>query len=280
MIITGKTRVFGVIGYPVRHSLSPVFQNAAFEYLGIDAVYVPFEIKHTDLSIALEGLRSAGVVGLNVTVPFKEEVLTLAQEVSEEAYEIGAANTVLFTEKGIKVFNTDWIGFLRMAREVIDLRGRNVLVLGAGGASRAVLYALRREGANTLLWNRTKERAERLAEVFSAKVVDSIEDALPSSTVIINTTTVGLKEDDPPLFDYNLIKPYQTVFDIIYHDTLLVKSAKDRGARAVNGLEMLIYQGAESFKIWTGCEAPVKVMRKALYEHLGLRDSSTALQRT
>ena len=268
MRVTGKTSIYGVIGFPIGHSLSPVFQNEAFSFMGIDAIYIPFEVKHADLSSALEGLRLSGVKGLNITIPFKEEVLTLADRVSEEAYEIGAVNTIKFSDEGMEVFNTDWIGFLRMAEEITELEGRNVLVLGAGGASRAVLYALKRAGANTLIWNRTKERAERLAEVFSAQVVDSPEEGVRRSTVIVNTTSVGLKEDDPPLFDYSLIEPYHTVIDIIYRDTPLLKSARERGAKAVNGLGMLLYQGAESFRIWTGCEAPLKVMRMAVEEFL------------
>ncbi len=274
MSITGRTTVYGVIGYPIRHSLSPVFQNEAFRFLGIDAVYVPFEIRHADLPSALEGLKSSGVRGLNVTVPFKEEVLAIADKVSDEAYEIGAVNTIRFGDEGMEVFNTDWIGFLKMAKEITELEGRNVFVLGAGGASRAVLYALRRAGAKALIWNRTRERAERIAEVFSASVVDSPEEGVRKSTVVVNTTSVGLKEEDPSLFDYSLIEPYHTVIDIIYRDTPLLRSARERGAKAINGLSMLIYQGAESFRIWTGCEPPVKVMKIAVDEFLEKRSKT------
>ena len=268
MNITGETSLYGVIGYPVGHSLSPIFQNKAFEFLGLNAVYVPFEIRHSDLATALEGLKLSGIKGLNVTVPFKEEVMTLADKVSDEAYEIGAGNTLKFTDQGTELYNTDWIGFLKMAEEITELQGRNVLVLGAGGASRAVLYALKRAGANIFLWNRTLERAERLAEVFSAQVVRTPEEGVKGATVIVNTTSVGLKEDDPYLFDYSVIEPYHTVIDIIYWDTPLIQTARERGAKAVNGLNMLIYQGAESFRIWTACEPPVKVMKKALEDYL------------
>ncbi len=268
MNITGDTSLYGIIGYPIGHSLSPVFQNKAFEFIGLNAVYVPFEIKHTDLATALEGLKLSGVKGLNVTVPFKEEVITLADKISDEAYEIGAGNTLKFTDNGTELYNTDWMGFLKMAEELTELEGRNVLVLGAGGASRAVLYALKRSGANILLWNRTLERAERLAEVFCAKVVKSPEEGVKSSTIIVNTTSVGLKEDDPPLFDYSTIEAYHTVIDIIYWDTPLINTARKKGAKTINGLNMLVYQGAESFRIWTGCEPPVKVMKKALEDYL------------
>ncbi len=279
MTITGRTAVYGVVGYPVGHSLSPLFQNAAFEYLGIDAVYVPFEVKHTDLSSALEGLKASGVKGLNITVPFKEEALTLADEVSNEAYEIGAVNTIKFEGEKTLAYNTDWIGFLKMAQEVEDLKGKNVLLLGAGGASRAVMYALKRAGANVFIWNRTLERARRLAEVFGGEAVENPEEALKKVTVIVNTTSVGLQEDEPPLFDYSLIEPYQTVIDIIYKDTPLISTAREKGSKAVNGLNMLLYQGAESFRIWTGCEPPLKVMKRALYLHLGIKDSPRTLQR-
>ncbi|HIC97667.1 MAG TPA: shikimate dehydrogenase [Aquificaceae bacterium] len=273
MNITGKTALYGIIGYPVKHSLSPVFQNSAFSYMGLDAVYVPFEVKREDLSRAVEGLRLAGVKGLNVTVPHKEAVLELANFLSKEVKSIGAANTLKFSDRGVEAYNTDWIGFSKAIAEITSLEGKSVLVLGAGGSSRAVLYALKKERCRILLWNRTRERAEHLAEEFGAEVAGDVRDALPFADVVVNTTSVGLKEEDPPLFDYDLLSERHIVVDVIYKETRLIKAAKSKGCLYRTGFPMLLYQGAESFKIWTGCEPPLEVMKRSLiaygYRSLG-----------
>ena len=267
MKIAGTTELLGVIGFPVKHSLSPVFQNAALSYLGLDMVYLPFEIKPENLRDAVRGLMLAGVRGLNVTVPHKEAVLELADWLSDEVREIGAANTLKFSEGRIEAYNTDWMGFLRAVREVVDVENRKVLVLGAGGASRAVLYALKKAGAQILLWNRTREKAVKLADRFGVRAVDSVEEAIEEAEVIVNTTSVGLKEDDPPLFDYGLIKKEHVVIDLIYKETPLIRTAKEKGCLFQTGFPMLVYQGAESFRIWTGCEPPVKIMKLSLKEY-------------
>ncbi len=264
MTVRGDTELYGVIGYPVRHSLSPVFQNAAFSYLGINAVYVPFEIKPERLKEALRGLGFAGVRGLNVTIPYKEAVLELVDRVSEEVREIGAANTLRFSEEGLEAFNTDWIGFLRAAQEITPLSGKKVLVIGAGGSSRAVIYALKKAKAEVFLWNRTREKALTIAERFGVEAVDNLEGGVTGADVVVNTTSVGLREDDPPLFDYSILRGDQVVIDIIYRETPLVRAAREKGCRHQTGLPMLLYQGAESFRIWTGCEPPVKVMKLSL----------------
>ena len=264
MNIRGTTELFGVIGFPVKHSLSPVFQNAAFSYLGLDAVYVPFEVKPENLEKALRGLTLSGVRGLNITVPHKEAVLELSDEVSEEVKKIGAANTLRLSDGKIEAFNTDWIGFLRAVDELTDLRGKKVLVLGAGGASRAVLYALKMVEADVFLWNRTREKAIRLSQNFGALVVDSIDKVIEDVDVIVNTTSVGLNEDDPPLFDYGRLKEEHVVIDLIYKETPLIKTASEKGCRFQTGFPMLVYQGAESFRIWTGCVPPVKIMKLSL----------------
>ncbi len=267
MNITGAAEVYGVIGFPIKHSLSPVFQNAAFSYIGIDAVYLPFEIKPENLKEAILGFRAIGVKGLNVTIPHKEAVLKLADFVSEEANSIGAANTLKFTDGRIEAYNTDWIGFLRAAEEITQLKGKKVLVLGAGGASRAVIYALKKAGAYVLLWNRTIEKAYKLSEEFGVDVVENVGVSVKKADVIVNTTSVGLKEDDKPIFDYSLIEERHTVIDIIYKETSLIKEAKRRGCKYQTGFPMLVYQGAESFRIWTGCEPPVKIMKLSLLKY-------------
>ncbi len=267
MNVKGSTEVYGVIGYPVRHSLSPVFQNAAFSHLGIDGIYVPFEIKPEDLEKAVEGFRVIGVKGLNVTIPHKEKVTGLADVVSEDVKRIGAANTLKFSDRGLEAYNTDWLGFLRALKEITDPKGKRVLVFGAGGASRAVIYALKKADSEVFVWNRTKEKAEKVSKEFGVSVVEDLTDGVRSAEILVNTTSVGLKEDDEPLFDYSLIREDQVVVDLIYRETKLISVAKEKGCLHQTGFPMLVYQGAESFKIWTGCEPPLKVMKLSLLKY-------------
>ncbi len=279
MNLTGRAEVYGVIGYPVKHSLSPVFQNSAFSYLGIEAVYVPFEVKPGDLKEAVLGLKKAGVRGLNVTVPHKESVLEIADRLSEDVKAIGASNTLVLSEEGIEAYNTDWLGFLKAVEEIVSLEGRRVLLLGAGGSARAVAYALKCKNCRVYVWNRTYERAERLAESFGLEPVESPEKALKDVEIIINTTSVGL-DGKGTLFDYTLIEPEHTVIDLIYTDTPLIRTAREKGCLYQNGFPMLVYQGAESFRIWTGCEPPLKVMKRALLPYGYPTDSPRTLSKT
>lgn len=264
MKLSGRTEVYGIVGYPVKHSLSPIFQNASFEYFCVDGVYVPFEVKPENFREAFFGLKALGVKGVNITVPFKERAFELCDFSDEHSAVIGAVNTVKFTEK-IEGYNTDWIGFLKALKDTEgSIKGKKVLVLGAGGTSKAILYALSREGCYIFLWNRTREKALELTKKFPAELVAKPEDALDSVDIIVNTTSVGLSEDEPPLFDYDKIKERHTVFDVIYKNTYLLRKASEKGAKVQNGLGMLIYQGVESFKIWTGLEVPISIVKESL----------------
>jgi shikimate dehydrogenase (EC 1.1.1.25) len=270
MKISGKTALYGVVGYPISHSLSPIFQNRVFEHMGLNAVYVPFEVKPEDLKTALEGLKALGIKGVNITIPHKEKVLELVDYADEHAKNIGAVNTVKFGDR-TEGYNTDWVGFLKSLKEILpELKGKRVLVLGAGGSARAVLYALKQEEAQVFLWNRTKEKAKSLSQSFGVDVVESPEEVAPKADLIINTTSVGLTEDYT-LFDYSLISEGQVVFELLYNrQTLLKDWAEKRGAIYSDGLKMLVYQGLESFRLWTGCEPSPKVALQALSEHLKL----------
>ncbi len=269
MNLDGKTEVYGVIGYPIKHSLSPVFQNRAFEYHSINAVYVPFEVRPEEFETAFKGLKALGVKGVNVTLPHKERALEFADFADHHAKAIGAANTLKFTQEGVYAYNTDWIGFLKAVKKLLpNLKGVRTLVLGAGGSSRAILYALKGEEAEVFLWNRTIEKAYKLCESFGCKVVKRPEYVLKEVKLIVNTTSSGLKEDDPPLFDYDLLEPSHTVVDIIYKETPLLKKAKEKGCPFQDGLDMLLYQGMESFRIWTGLEVPYEVVKEAVLKYV------------
>ncbi len=269
MTLDGKTQVYGILGYPVRHSLSPVFQNKAFEHFSINAVYVPFEVKPEEFETAFRGLKALGIKGVNITLPHKEKALELSHFIDPHAKAIGSANTLKITDEGVYAYNTDWIGFLKAVKKLTpQLRNLKVLVLGAGGSARAVLYALKLEGTELFLWNRTQEKAIRLCEEFGCFHIKSPEDVLEEVELIVNTTSLGLKEEDPPIFDYKKLNPRHRVMDIIYRDTPLLKSARERGCLYQDGLDMLLYQGVESFRIWTGFEVPYHVVKSSLQEYM------------
>ncbi len=273
-MINARTELYGVIGYPVKHSLSPVFQNALLKYIGLNAIYLAFEVKPEELRDALRGFKAIGIRGINITIPHKEAIMEYLDEIDPVAQKIGAVNTVKFENGKAKGYNTDWIGFIKALKMLVSsVKGEKVLVLGAGGASKAVIYALLHEEAEVFLWNRTKEKALNLAKRFNDRLtaVNRPEDVIKKVKIIVNTTSVGLKEDDPEIFDYSLITPENIVVDIIYKETKLIKRAKEVGAKYQDGLPMLLWQGIESFKIWNGCEAPYSVALKAVENYLNAR---------
>ena len=268
-------KVFGVLGDPIEHSISPAMHNAAFRELGMDCEYHAFRVSPDNLSDAIKGARAMGFGGLNLTVPLKEEAIRLI-DTDPLAARIGAVNTIDLSE-GIKGYNTDGIGALRtLGDEGITIDGKNVLILGAGGASRAIAFTFSRAGASVTIANRNPLRAAELAaeigdvDGFGLDVVDRI---LPETDILINTTTVGMfPRISDTVVTAEQMHPGLTVFDIVYNplETQLLKEAKKAGAKPVTGIMMLIYQGAEAFRIWTGKEPPVGTMKKAAMEELGL----------
>lgn len=275
--LNGETSVYGIFGYPVKHSKSPSFQTAAFQHLGINAVYVPFCIKPENIQKAVESIRTLNIKGVNITIPFKEEVVKYLNEISEEVNIIGAVNTIKNIDGYLVGYNTDWYGFIEGLKELEhNIEGKKVLVIGAGGASRAIIYGLLKENIEKIyLSNRTLQKAKAVLEDFGKhfKVVgeiifpislDDIDDVVDDVDIIVNTTSVGLKDDDKALFDYNRINKKHIVVDIIYRETQLLKHAKKIGCKYQDGYPMLIYQGAKSFEIWTGHQAPIEIMKSAL----------------
>ena len=278
--ISGNAGIFGIIGFPIKHTLSPHFQNAAFASLGMDAVYVPFKVEPGRLKDALRGLIALGVFGVNVTIPHKQAVALLMDELSPEAKGIGAVNVVLFKDGRTKGFNTDGEGFMASLKKDLKVRpkGRSVLIIGAGGAARAISYALAREGAKSLTFidqieSRAGELAAKIANDFPACSTGSIpflqseidEKALNCS-LLINASPVGMKRSDRHIVGPKALHKGLAVYDIVYNPaaTPLLKEAKRRKLRAAGGIGMLLYQGVLSFELFTGRKAPVAVMRSAL----------------
>lgn len=269
MAISGATSVVGIIGWPVEHSLSPAMHNAAFREMGLDWVYVAYPVAPERVTVALEGLAAAGVAGLNVTIPHKQAALRAASGASEAARAIGAANTLVPDgEGGYRADNTDAEGFLRALDEQapMPLEGARALVIGAGGAARAVVWALRARGALVEVSNRTPERAAELGEVVPFEPA-ALDVAAAGADLVVNTTSLGLHGDHPPSeLPLAALRPEAVVVDVVYRrgGTPWLSAVAERGCRTVDGLGMLLHQGAAALAQWTGTEPPVEAMRRAL----------------
>jgi shikimate dehydrogenase len=269
-------KLFGVLGDPVSHSLSPAMHNAAFKALGMECEYHAFRVSPENLHNAIHGAHALGFGGLNLTIPLKEKALEIVRPV-EPAKQIGAVNTVDF-KNGISGYNTDGIGArMALAGGGIDVRGKSVLLLGAGGAARAIAFQLAKEGAVVTIANRTVKRAESLAmevrKVGRARAcgLDDLKVLVNGCDILINSTAVGMFPGvSETMVTSDMIHSRAIVFDIVYNpvNTQLLKEAKRAGARTIDGVMMLVHQGAEAFKIWTGKTPPIDVMEKAVREKL------------
>ncbi|MGE5574700.1 MAG: shikimate dehydrogenase [Ignavibacteria bacterium] len=282
MTISGKTRVCGVIGEPIEHTLSPLMHNAAFEALKLDYVFLAFRVKPAEVESAVNGMRALNIRGLNVTMPHKSTVIKHLDRVDLSAQIVNSVNTVLNKESLLFGFNTDGVGALKALKENgVEPKGRKVLLLGAGGAARAIAYTMAKEADELAVLNRTVKQAQALARLLEKSLnkkiatgslsPSDIQSNLKDSDILINATAVGMKpkpEESP--VPPKLLRSNLAVMDIVYNplETKLAKDAKSAGARVVSGVEMLIYQGAASFELWTGKSAPVEVMRQAALNHL------------
>ena len=282
MKIKGSTNIVGLIGHPVEHSFSPPMHNAAFDALGMDYAYVAFDVDPQDLQSAVEGAKSLNIKGFNVTIPHKIEVMQFLDEIDDVAALIGAVNTIDFKE--LKGYNTDGIGAVKAIEEVTPIKDKNVVVAGAGGASRAISFYLAKYGAESLtILNRNVDKAQSLAgDVSGSDFIDNVKadsiseisGYLKDADILVDTTPIGMHPniDDEPIASADDMHEDLVVFDAVYNpnETVLLKEAIKAGAKPVYGIKMLLYQGAESFKIWTGRDAPVDVMEKALKYTLNL----------
>ncbi len=280
--INHNTKLIGVLGHPIKHSLSPLMQNLAFAQKKLNYIYVPFDIPQDRLEDAIKGMLALGIRGFNITIPHKEKIIQYLEDVSEEAGVIGAVNTVVNENGYLHGFNTDAYGVIKTLEPYKDkIAGANVSVIGAGGAARSVLFSLIRnfKVSSINLINRTVSRAEYLRDYFSAKMhftnIQSYElmppdivDILRNSKLIVNTTSIGMypNVDDTPTNFENSFYPGQIVFDVVYNPlkTKFLRIAESQGAEIVNGLLMFVEQGAKSFELWTSKEMDVDEVYKIL----------------
>ena len=279
-MLTGHTRIVGIIGDPIEHSRSPQMHNAAFAKAGLNYVYVPFHVHPDDLAHAITGFKALNVVGINVTLPHKQAVIPYLTSISREAELIGAVNTLTFVDDEIHGDNTDAPGVLKALEEDGNMSvpvGKEVVVLGAGGSARAVVVALALAGvASVTIANRTVERAVSLAEEMQEKtdipmhgmgLADArLPDAVSRCMLLINTSTASMDPTQPLLVSADWLQPNTIVYDIVYTPpvTPLMKAAAERGCPTLGGIGMLVHQGAIAFERWTGVTPCTDTMHRAL----------------
>ncbi len=269
MNISGKTKLCIIIGDPVEHSLSPAMHNAAYESLGIDNAFV-FTAAHVrveDVKEVARAVRVLGVRGLTCTMPHKIEIMKYLDWIDPIAEKIGAVNTVVNENGILKGYNTDWLGVVTPLEIHGSLKNKKVALFGAGGAARAVCYGFVQRGAKLTIFNRSIEKAERLAEEFGAEVGTALDMSLDEYDIIFNATTIGMGEhaNESPI-PKSQIQSKHIVFDAIYspYETKLLQDAKEQGATIIHGTEMLLHQGVAQFELYTGKKAPENVMREVL----------------
>jgi shikimate dehydrogenase len=285
MNITGKTRLLGVIGWPVEHSLSPPMHHAALAGLGLDWTYIAMPVKPGDLETAVYGARTLGMIGLNCTLPHKEVLLELVDEADAAARLIGAVNTLHFTDQGIRGYNTDALGYIETVSKEADFnfKGCHVFQSGAGGAGRAMAVGAAQAGmARLTLANRDPDKALALAdhlhdhfpdlEVVVAETENQKLEYAESADLIANATSLGMRDGDPLPVPTRILGSKHTVFDTVYvsAETPLLVEAQKQGARPVSGLGMLARQGAASLRIWSGMEPDEELMISTLRQHLNV----------
>lgn len=281
-LLTGKTAVYGIFGAPVAHSLSPVMQNAAFKYCGIDAVYVPFHVHSDDISMAVASVRALDIKGINVTVPHKEAVIPFLDDIDPVAAVIGAVNTVVNRKGRLVGYNTDSSGFLRAAGDELGFNplDQQILLLGAGGACRAAVYALLSAGAaKVTVANRSLARARTLVAAMPVQPHQRLLSVaygtseyfqeLENAHLIVNTTSVGLYGEKLDFLPLENIKSSALIFDMVYSETgtALTNDATSRGLSCVDGLDLLAAQGEDAFFIWTKKRLPTGFMRSFLTDY-------------
>jgi shikimate dehydrogenase len=287
-VISGKTKICALIGDPIEHTISPVMHNAAFKKLGLDYFYLPFRVRSEELPQAVDGLRALNIQGFNVTIPHKVTIIPRLDGLDPLAEKIGAVNTVVNTDGNLRGYNTDAAGFLQpLLERGIEPGGKDVVVLGAGGAARAIAYILAEKDAHLTILNRqleldwAEELAQRIFHDFEKEVrvfelsFEYLATALEGADILINATSVGMSphSQESPV-PAELLRSELVVFDIVYNPvrTKLLKEARAAGARTIEGIDMLVWQGALAFEKWTGQTAPFDVMRKEAFKALDIHE--------
>jgi shikimate dehydrogenase len=275
-LIDGNTNLLGLIGNPVEHSFSPVMHNAAFKELKLNYVYLPFKVEKENLKNVITGANSLNIKGLNVTIPYKIDIIKYLDNLDPIAKLIGAVNTIDLNR--MKGYNTDGIGALKAIEEITNIKNKKLVITGAGGASRAISFQFANSAIDELvIINRNEKKAVLLAkEIKNSGLHDNVKygslselkNELSNADIFIDTTPIGMDPNinDEPIANSKILHEDLIVNDIVYNplETSLIKEAKKVNAKTVSGLKMLIYQGAESFKIWTGEDAPIDIMEKAI----------------
>jgi len=284
MKIDSKTKIYGLVGHPLEHTASPAMHNAAFRALGLNAVYLVFDIEPMEFEDGIKGLKALKVSGFNVTIPYKEHIIPFLTHLDSSAVKAGAVNTVKLDDGLLKGYNTDVSGFLAPLKELdLGLQEITALILGAGGAAKACVRALLDAGCKeVIVLNRSIERVLNLSKQHNNTNLkvghlneESLKEALRRARLVVNATPVGMYPNvDESIIPKTLLRSDLIVYDLVYRpaQTKLLKDAKEVGAMTICGYKMLLEQAAKSFKIWTGLEPPRKAMLDALKEDLGVRD--------
>ncbi len=282
MGISGKTKICGVFGDPIAHTLSPTIQNSAFRHLNLDFVFLAFKVKTAELETSIKAVRALGIRGLNVTMPHKTEVINYLDEIDETSRFLNSANTIVNTESNLLGYSTDGIGAIKaLIENGVELASSNVVLLGAGGAGRAIALSLVEKVSKLVILNRDYKKAKKLESDLNLKFkknisagslsTGSLTSNLRDSDVLINPTNVGMISNQKlSIVDSNLLTPNLTVMDIVYNplETKLLADAREVGAKTIKGIDMFIYQGSASFELWTGKKAPIDVMKNAALKQI------------
>jgi shikimate dehydrogenase len=283
-MISSETKICGLIGDPIEHSVSPAMHNTAFSYLGLDYIYIPLHVERENLTKAIDGLKALNIKGLNITIPYKVVIIPLLDLVDDLAEKIGSVNTIVNDKGYLKGYNTDASGFLKTLLERgFEPRGKKVVVLGAGGASRSISFTLAMREAEIVILNRQLEMdwaVELVSSIsqLTTKEVKALElnnenlkSVLKAADMLVNATSVGMSPNinQSPL-PARLLKPELVVFDVVYNPlkTRLLTEAEAVGAKTISGIDMLVWQGALAFELWTGVKSPVDIMKAKALEAL------------
>ncbi|BFL46304.1 shikimate dehydrogenase [Lactonifactor longoviformis] len=284
--ITGHTRLTALLGSPVTHSISPLMHNESFRLLGLDYVYLCFDVKEDTLEEAVRGLRQTGIRGFNLTMPNKNKIVQLADRLSLSVQLIGAANTIVNDNGILTAYNTDGYGFMQSVKDAgHEITGKTMTLMGIGGAAAAICAQAALDGVKKIhifarptsrFWNRTEDMIKKIHQKTACTVIlhenedlPALKKALEESALLVNATSVGMAPHtgNSIIEDASLLTPHLAVGDIIYNprETKLLSMARERGCPTFNGLYMLLYQGAEAFKLWTGREMPVDVIKEKYF---------------